>query len=181
MRPRRNWLLVAFVVFSIALSAQEIVIQGVGLINGTHGHGFRTYAVNIAGGKPTPITPEGVLSLVLSPDGKELASQDLSGAIAIYSLDGRPPQTVPGSNGMLPLAWSADGRFLFTTIPDEIPARMLRVERTTGRQELLRKVTPGEPGGVYNLFSFQLSADGKTYAYAYRQTLSTLYVAQGLH
>ncbi len=63
----------------------------------------------------------------------------------------------------------------------EVPVRVLRVEQTTGRQELIRRLMSGDSGGVYNLFAFQATADGKTYAYSYRQTLSTLCVAEGLH
>ncbi len=146
-----------------------------------HGQAYRTYAVDIASGKPSAITPEGVVSLVLSHDGKELAAQDLSGSIVIYSMEGKPVRTVPNTNGMLPLQWSADGRFLLTIVPDELPTRLLRVELATGRQELVRRVMPSDSGGVYSLWNFHVTSDGKTYAYGYRQTLSRLYVAEGLH
>ncbi len=82
---------------------------------------------------------------------------------------------------MLPLQWSGDGRFLFTTVPDEIPERVLRVERTSGRQELLRKLNASDLDGVYNIWQLQLTPDGNTYVYSYRQTLSRLYVVEGLH
>jgi hypothetical protein len=160
---------------SFVPDGKELIVLGA-----EHGHAYRTYLLPIAGGKPTGITPEGVASVVLSHDGKELAAQDLSGSIVVYSLEGRPVRTVPGTNGMVPLQWSLDGRFLLTTVPDEVPERILRVERATGRQELLRKVAPSDFGGVYNLWSFQVSPDGRTYAYGYRQNLSTLYVAEGL-
>ena len=152
------------------------------LVHGAeHGHAYRVYAVNSGGGKPTPITPEGVVSLTLSHDGKELAAQDLSGSIIIYSLEGKPARAVPSTNGMLPLQWSTDGRFLFATVRDEVPARVLRVEPATGRQELVRKLIPGDSGGVYSVWNLHITPDGKTYAYSYRQTLSNLYVAEGLH
>jgi len=152
------------------------------IVNGAeHGHAYRTYALDIADGKPTPITPEGVVSQVLSHDGKQLAAQDLSGSVVIYSLEGKSARTVPTTNGMLPLQWSVDGRFLFTTVPDEVLARVLRVDPATGRQELVRSLLTSDSGGIYNLWSLLVTPDGKTYAYSYRQTLSTLYVAEGLH
>ena len=113
-------------------------------------------------------------------DGTELAAQDLSGEIAIYSLRAKPSRIVPGSNGVLPLQWSADGRFLLATVPDELPARTLRVDTATGRQELVRKLMPTDLGGIYNVWDFHITPDGQTYTYTYRQTLSTLYVADGL-
>jgi hypothetical protein len=145
-----------------------------------HGHAYRTYALDIAGGKPTPITPEGVVSQVLSHDGKQLAAQDLSGSVVIYSLEGKPERTVPSTNGMLPLQWSVDG-FLFTTVPDEVPARVLRVDPATGRQELVRRLLMSDSAGIYGVWNLQVTPDGRTYAYSYRQTLSTLYLAEGLH
>ena len=153
------------------------------LVNGAErGHAYRTYAVDIASGKPTPVTPEGVVSGVLSNDGKQLAApdMDLSGNVVIYSVEGKPARTVPSTNGMLPLQWSLDGRFIFTTVPDEVPARILRVDVADGRQELVRKLLPGDSGGVYTLWNIHVTPDGKTYAYSYRQTLSTLYLAEGL-
>ena len=146
-----------------------------------HARAFRTYAVNISDGKPAPITPEGVASFVLSHDGENVAARDVSGNIAIYSVEGKPPRSVPGTNGMLPVQWSLDGHSLFTTVPDEIPARILRIDLTSGRQELVRRLQPGDSGGVYSLWALHLSPDGKSYAYSYRQTLSDLYVAEGLH
>ena len=72
------------------------------LVDGAeHGHAYRTYAVDIASGKPTPLTPEGVVSGVLADDGKRLAAQDLSGNVVIYSLEGKPARAVPSTNGML--------------------------------------------------------------------------------
>jgi hypothetical protein len=152
------------------------------LVDGVeHGHAYRTYAVDIAGGKATAITPEGVVSPALSQDCTQLAARDLSGGITIYSLQGKPARIVPGTNSLQPLEWSAGGRFLLATAPDEVPPRILRVDPATGRQELVRKATPSDLGGVYNVFAFRISPDGNTYAYSYRQTLSTLYVAEGLH
>jgi hypothetical protein len=152
------------------------------IVNGAErGHAYRTYAVDIATGKPTAITPEGVESQVLSRDGMELAAQDLSGSITIYSLQDKPPRTIPGTADMLPLEWSADGRFLFTTITDEVPGRVLRVDAATGRQELVRRLVPSDSGGVYSIWNIHITPDGRTYAYSYRRTLSRLYVAEGLH
>ena len=151
------------------------------LLNGTEaGHALRTYRVEVTGGKATPITPEGVDSLVLSPDGNELAAQDLSGNITVYPLQGEHLRTVPNTQGMIPLSWSSDGGYLLTTVSDELPARILRVEITSGKQQLVRQFVPSD-SGVYVIWSIRVTPDGTTYAYSYRQTLSTLYIAQGLH
>ena len=155
--------------------AKRLLIKGA-----EHGHAYRAYVVDLSGGKATPITPEGVDSLVLSPDGTELAARDLSGNITIYPLQGEHVRTVPNTQGMLPLTWSSDGAYLFTTVPDELPARILRVEITSGKQQLARQFAPGD-SGIYLIWNIRITPDGKTYAYSYRQTLSTLYIAEGLH
>ncbi len=46
------------------------------VINGNEpGHPGRTYVVDVAGGKPVPVTPEGVYATLPSPDGKFLAGE----------------------------------------------------------------------------------------------------------
>jgi hypothetical protein len=59
--------------------------------------------------------------------------------IALYSVEGKPTRSVPGTNDMLPVQWSVNGHSVFTTVPDEIPARILRIDLTSGRQELVRR------------------------------------------
>jgi hypothetical protein len=81
---------------------------------------------------------------------------------------------------MQPVQWAADRHFLFTTVPDEMPGRLLRVNIENGQQELVRRLLPGDIGGVYSVWSVRATPDGKTYAYTYRQTVSTLYVVEGL-
>jgi Tol biopolymer transport system component len=144
------------------------------------GHAVRSYVVDVTGGKPTPVTPDGAASIVLSVDGQRLAARDAGGTISVFPLDGKAAQTIPGTADMSPLQWSADGRSLFATVPDEVPARVIRIEVATGRQDLLRRLSPGDSSGVYRLLPIELSPDGKCYAYSYGQTLSDLYVVEGL-
>jgi hypothetical protein len=66
------------------------------------------------------------------------------------------------------------------TVPDEFPTRVLRIDVATGRQELVRKLLPGDSAGVYRLRNVTLTPDGKTYAYSYGQSLSDMYVVEGL-
>lgn len=146
-----------------------------------HGHAVRSYVVDVAGGKPTPVTPDGAASIILSPDGQYLVARDVGGAISIYPVDGKEARTIPKTNDMLPLQWSSDGRFVFATVLDEVPARVIRIEIASGKQELLRRLMPSDSAGVYRLLPIELSPDGKCYAYSYGQTLSDLYVVERLH
>jgi len=145
-----------------------------------HGHAVRSYVVDIAGGKPTPVTPDGAGSIILSTDGQRVAARDVAGAISIFPLDGKAAHPIPNTNDMFPLEWSSDGQFLFATVLDEVPARVIRIEIASGKQELVRRLMPSDSAGVYRLLPIELSPNGKCYAYSYGQTLSDLYVVEGL-
>ena len=58
---------------------------------------------------------------------------------------------------------------------------VIRIEVASGKQELVRRLMPSDSAGVYRLLPIELSPDGKCYAYSYGQTLSDLYVVDGLH
>ena len=155
---------------------KRLIVEGA-----EHGHAVRSYLVDVAGGKPTPVTPDGAESIILSPDGQYLVARDVAGAISIYPVDGKEARTIPKTSDMLPLQWSSDGRFVFATVLDEVPARVIRIEIASGKQELVRRLMPSDSAGVYRLLPIELSPDGKCYAYSYGQTLSDLYVVDGLH
>ena len=72
------------------------------------GHAARCFVQNIDGGKPRPVTPEGVSGCRLSPDGKLIAAA-ISRAMEcrLYPLDGGPtapsPRFAAGRNVFLDL------------------------------------------------------------------------------
>ena len=56
----------------------------------------RTYVVDVAGGKPEPVTPEGVFATLPSPDGKFLAGETADYKLDLFPLDGGPVRHIPG-------------------------------------------------------------------------------------
>ena len=78
------------------------------------------------------------------------------------------------------MGWTADGRNAFVFRRGEIPARVFRVDIPTGRRQLWSTLTPPEPAGVGGISSVLATPDGRTVIYSYEQTLTNLYLIQGL-
>jgi hypothetical protein len=79
------------------------------------------------------------------------------------------------------LRWAADGRFLFVgSRKREFPARVFRVDTVTGKRELWKELMPADPAGVSMLQPSAISQDGKTILFAFGQSLSELFVAEGM-
>jgi len=147
------------------------------------GRGVRLYVEDIEGGKPRAITPEGTnaLAFSLSPDGKFVAAVGPDQKGYLYPVEAGEPRAIPGFQaGELPIGWSADGRSLFAHKTAELPAKIYRLELTTGQTTLWKQVRPADPAGVEFIGPILLTPDGKTYVYGYRRLLSDLYLVEGL-
>ncbi len=142
---------------------------------------LRSYLVDLHGGKPRPITPEGISSYVFSPDGKYVVARDADHLLSIYAVDGSSARGIPNSpTGLLPIAWTADGASLYADDPSSMPQKIYRVEIATGRRQLVKELMPADPSGLVNIFGPVITPDGKAYAYNTYRVLSTLYLVRGL-
>ncbi len=76
------------------------------------------------------------------------------------------------------MRFTADGRFLFLR-PDagEFPARVFRLDVSTGRREVWKELMPGDPAGITSLSASAISEDGKTVLFSCSRSLSDLYLA----
>ncbi len=128
-----------------------------------------------------PITPAGIAGrFAVSPDGRQLAVRDGSGALGIYPVDGGVPRPVAGETG-IPILWSADGRWLYLQASTlALPARVYRRDLATGRIEPWRDVAPADLTGVAAISDVMLGDDALSYAYRYARQASELYLAEGL-
>lgn len=145
------------------------------------GHASRCYVQKIAGGAPKPVTPEGTASGSISPDGKGVLIQDAAGRFFIYSLTGGTPRAVGGlAAGDSIIRWSPDGSSVFVFDNSQVPARVERVELSTGHRTFVREFAPADRAGVLEISSITFSADGKSYAYGYWRDLSNLVVISGV-
>jgi hypothetical protein len=77
------------------------------------------------------------------------------------------------------IRWSADGKNLFV-VGEGIPAKVYRVEVITGRRQFVYTLAPGDGAGLWSIWPFLLTPDGKSYVYFGYRILSDLYLATGL-
>jgi hypothetical protein len=103
------------------------------------------------------------------------------GRAVLIRIDGGAARPIAGvSPGEVPTRWSADGRFLYVYSRGELPARMYRVDMTTGRRELWKEIGPSDTAGVTGVAHVILTPDGASYVYNYARTLSDLYLVDGV-
>jgi serine/threonine protein kinase/WD40 repeat protein len=149
------------------------------------GRGVRVYSQSIEGGKPRPITPEGIIpalpGFAISSDGSRLAAVGPDHKMAIFPMDGGSARPVPGAlEGEYPLRFASDGRSLYAWKRGDVPARISRIEIDTGRREVWKDLLPADPAGVERISNVLITADGKGYAYCYARLLSDLFIVEGL-
>lgn len=142
-------------------------------------HDVQTWVQDLSGGAPQPITPEGVAGTRPSPDGKFLCTVDADGTIWIYPVDGSKAAPLKGAEkGELPVGWSENGQQLYMARSDYLPVKVYRVDRVTGRRELLRELAPPDPAGVIpDISSVHATPKGDTFVYSYFRLQSDLYMA----
>ncbi len=156
------------------------------LVGRESGRGLsRLFVQSLDGGKPRPISPEGVgcEGLAISRDGKLVAAAGPGPKIALHPVDGGDPRPVAGTtDGDQPLQWSADGGSLYVRQASKpgSPARVFRVDLKTGERVLWKELFPEDPAGVAAILPPLLTPDGRFYAYSYARLLSDLYLVEGL-
>jgi len=147
------------------------------------GHGTRLYIQDLQGGPPRAITVEGV-SLQwhgVSPDGHAVAALGPDRKPAIYPVDGGSPRPIPGIQvADEPIRWSAEGSSLFVYQRGSLPARVEKVDVSTGARGLWKELSPPDLDGVTNLVRIRITPDGSSYAYTYFRLLSELFLVDGL-
>ncbi len=144
------------------------------------GRPMRTFVQNVDGGKPAPITPEGVPASRVSPDGKYVTSI-VGGKLCLYPVAGGDSKSVADAGpGESVIRWSADGRYLFLRQQENATAlRISRLSVANGRSEPWKELQPPDPVGV-QMGPVVMTPDGNTYAYSFQRDICTLYLAEGL-
>jgi len=160
-------------------NAKEVVMEA-----SEPGHGTRIYRVALTGGTPRAISPEGVTTnrSGCSPDGQYIPGlPPVGGKLTLYRLDGGEPREIAG---ILPAEWTAgwstDGKALFLYRRGQVPAKVYRLDITSGRREFIREIAPADRAGVNAAFTIRVTPDGKTYGYSSSQMLHELHIIEGL-
>jgi len=145
------------------------------------GHATRCFVLDLAGGKPKAVTPEGIVCGPSSPDSRFVVGVGPSSAVAIYPIGDGSPRAIPGLEaGFLPVQWSDDGSVLYGYHRGELPSKIYKVEIATGKQTVVQELRPGAPAGVVTVAPVVVSRDGTRFVYSYNQAMSVLYLISGL-
>ena len=116
---------------------------------------------------------------VVSPSGDAVAMADQAGVVTRYPVDGGATTPLTGERG-IPIYWSEDGREIFLTASDLLPARVYRRDLATGRIQPWRSLAPADLTGTMFVQQVLLARDGRSYVYQYSRSLQELYLATNL-
>jgi serine/threonine protein kinase len=145
------------------------------------GHSTRCYVLDLVGGTPKPVTPEGTVCGPSSPDSRYVVGVGQDSKVAIYPIGDSPPRSLPALDaGFLPVQWSSDGTLLFGYHLGELPSRIYKVRIDNGKESVVQELRPGVPAGVVMVAPVVVNREGTRFAYSYNQTLSVLYLISGL-
>jgi hypothetical protein len=140
------------------------------------------------GGKPKILRTDGFGAdwhLTVSPDGDRFVYLAAGGRLKMVSLSGGEVTTIPGApldSNEHPIQWSADGRYLYLWRAGEVPARVDRLELSTGRRESWKQLQPQDPVGITDIGPVVVAPDGHSFAYSYMRILaSDLFVVDGVN
>ena len=145
------------------------------------GHAAQCFVQDVDGGKPRPVTPEGVFYCEVSPDGKLIAGNRLAGGGGwLYPIEGAQPRPIPGLQAGENFGWSSDPRLLYAYVSKQPPVKVYRLNILTGQREFFREMTPPDVAGLHHISHIYFSSNGQAYVYSYARLLSELYLVKGL-
>jgi hypothetical protein len=114
------------------------------------------------------------------PDGNSILSFYADGRWKIMPINGGAPRNV---QGLLPEdeihQVTPDGRFAYAEDANGPELKEWKIDLDSGERKLFKDLKPPE-AGVYVVYQFAISRDGRSYAYVYGRELSTLYEADHL-
>ena len=140
----------------------------------------RDYLLDMRDNKIRPVTPPGMRSGKLSPDGTRIVTHDIAAEkYVLVDVASGKMSDVPGVEKEEEiLGWNLDGHTV-NVWNQELPARLSQVDVGSGRRQLLQIIEPlAMLGSMYARIAS--SADGKTAVYRHRRGLYAIYIADGL-
>ena len=150
------------------------------LITGSEpGRATRCWVQNLEGGKPAPVTPEGTTDCYPSPDGNRILARKPEG-LWIYPVGGGSPEPVGGAQTTdRVIRWGRDGKSALVVTLGEVPARIERLELSSGKREPFRTLGPADLTGVTGILPIAVSPDETAHAYTTRRMISNLFQVDG--
>jgi serine/threonine protein kinase/Tol biopolymer transport system component len=145
-------------------------------------HGSRIHFMNLDGGQPRAISPEGfsLRGRSVSPDGKRIAALTSEG-ISLLSIEGGEPQLLRGSQpGDVPVRWAKDGSSLLVGTRGETSCPVSRLDIQTGVRTPWKTFGVSDSAGVVGSACPLISADEAHYVFGYTRNLSDLFLVEHL-
>jgi eukaryotic-like serine/threonine-protein kinase len=155
------------------------------------GRAARCFVQNISGGRPRPVTPEGISRCQISPDGRLIAAskswglskpplQTKAGEALLYPIDGGAPRSIPGLQIGESVEWTSDPDYLYVFQRDPSSIRVFRLNIETGQRKFFKSIAVPDGPGVCDMGRILFNPDGSAYVYGYVRLLSDLYLVTGL-
>jgi Tol biopolymer transport system component len=146
----------------------------------------RTWAAPLDGTPVRPLTPEGVLATLPTPDGKYLLCNDPGRITALYPIAGGAPVKVQIPASAEEIGWDTSGKKLYIgerVVEDGAQTgwNISLLDPYTGRAQPWKQITfQSDRSGITRWHTPLISRDGKVYAYSYGRSMAQLYVVEGV-
>ena len=151
------------------------------LVTGSEsGPAWRSYVQDLAGGAQHPVTREGIIASLVSPDGRRVVYAD-RGKYYVKALEADSGSVVADAlPGESLLQWSSQGDRLYLMQVDSASSiRISGLNLASGRRVPWRTISIPDPAGFYP-YSAVITSDGQAYAITYGRLLDNLYLVEGL-
>jgi hypothetical protein len=159
-------------------SGREVVVAAT-----APGQGARLYRVDIESGAFAPLSDQIVQpgTAIPSPDGAYVLTRGEDACAVLLPVDGGAPRRFPNVDSHWRLSsWAGDSKSFFTFRSGAVPAKVLRVDASTGETEPWMEIMPTERSGVSGLNSVRFTQDGERYVCSYQRLNAPLFHARGL-
>ncbi|MCP5287100.1 MAG: PD40 domain-containing protein [Burkholderiaceae bacterium] len=146
--------------------------------------GLRIYVQDIDDGLPMCLRPDDAglrmpWNRAVSPDGTRIVLLDAVDWLCVV-----PARPGAGTVQRLPLrgaevrlvAWHEEAQSIFVCDQEGVPAQVQRCDLNTGERQPWMALAPADAGRVRAIRRLRMTADGRSYAYAYARESSDLYL-----
>jgi eukaryotic-like serine/threonine-protein kinase len=145
------------------------------------GQVHRCYLQELAGGQPRAVTSPGTSHGMVSPDGNSILVRAADEKFLIFTPSGGSSSPVPRATpDDEVIRWSSDGRSLLIHQKGKVPARIERLDLSTGKRTLVREIAPPSRAGVVNVRYIAIADDERSYAYTFDRVLCRLASVSGV-
>ncbi len=125
------------------------------------------WTVRPASTTPSPPRISEGYFLEISPDGSKVATVGRGGVLTVVPVSGGPPLPLsePGEP-WVPAGWDGNGA-LFARRLYDVPARVFRVDLTTGARQSFATAAPPDTSGVNWIIRLKVAAASRTIGFSY--------------